>query len=181
MKFVPFFLRRRQDERVRGQAAASTEARLLALSRAVGETLRKHGIPPSWVGAETLPAKTPSEQKGVHLRLVVRNANPRLLVHLHALQRAIQIRLGQSDAHAAQWLMGTSWRIDVPLGSDTSVLPGPEFWQRDFKGPASSSSSGGQDSARERVERRLAMRDAAFTPTISDSPEFLPTQPVAAL
>ena len=180
MKFLPF-LRGRQDERGRRQNAASTEARLLALSRAVGDTLRKHGIPASWVGAETLPAKTPSEQKGVHLRLVVRNANPRLLVHLHALQRAIHTRLGHTDAQAAQWLMGTSWRLDVPLGSDTYELPGPEFWQGNFKGPVSRPASGVQDAARDTVVRKLAMRDAAFTPTTWDSPEFLPTQPIAAM
>lgn len=180
MKFLPF-LRGREDERTRGQKAPSTEARLLALSRAVGDTLRMHGIPSSWVGAETLPAKTPSEQKGVHLRLIVRNANPRLLVHLHALQRAIHTRLSHTDAHAAQWLMGTSWRLDVPLGSDTYELPGPDFWQGKFKGPVSRPASGVPDSARDTVARQLAMRDAVFTSTNRDSPEFLPTQPIAAL
>jgi hypothetical protein len=176
MGFISFLWGRRAGPADPVPAVDSTEQRLLALSGAVRDTLRKHGIPASWIGAETLPAKNPSEIRGVHLRLVVKKAEPRLLVHLVALQRAIQVRLAEFDARSSQWLVGTSWRLDVPLGSETSNLPGPDFWEP-VTPPAVAAA---RQKMRETVSQQLAARDRAFVRTTWDSPDFLPTQPMGA-
>jgi hypothetical protein len=176
MRFISFLAGRRAGQRNTAPAVDSTEQRLLALSGAVRDTLHKHGIPASWIGAETLPAKTPSEIGGVHLRLVVKKAEPKLLVHLVALQRAIQVRLAQFDGRSSQWLVGTSWRLDVPLGSETSNLPGPDFWQPG----AAPAVAAARQKMRDTVSQQLAARDRAFVRTTEESPDFLPTQPVGA-
>jgi hypothetical protein len=176
MRFISFLSGRRSGRADTVPAVDSTEQRLLALSDAVRDTLRKHGIPASWIGAETLPAKTPSEFRGVHLRLVVKKAEPKLLVHLVALQRAIQVRLAQFDGRSSQWLVGTSWRLDVPLGSETSNLPGPDFWQS----ASPSAATAARQKTRDRVSQQLAARDRAFARTTWESPDFMPTQPIGA-
>lgn len=176
MRLISFFSGRRGGRPDPLPEADTTEQRLLALCGAVRDTLRKHGIPASWVGAETLPAKTPSELRGVHLRLVVKNADPKLLVHLLALQRAIQVRLAQVDARSSQWLMGTSWRLDVPLGTETSALPGPDFWQASLP-PAAAAA---RQKLRDAVSQQLSTRDRAFARTTWESPDFAPTQPIGA-
>lgn len=176
MRFISFLSGRRAGRATADAAVDRTEQRLLALSSAVRDTLRKHGIPASWIGAETLPAKTPSELRGLHLRLVVKKAEPKLLIHLVALQRAIQVRLAQSDGHSSQWLVGTSWRLDVPLGTETSNLPGPDFWQSG----APPAVAAARQKMRDTVSQQLAARDRAFVRTTWESPDFLPTQPIGA-
>lgn len=112
----------------------------------------------------------------MHLRLVVKKAEPKLLVHMVALQRAIQVRLAQFDGSSSQWLAGTSWRFEVPPESETSNLPGPDFWQA---GPAPAVAAARQK-MRDTVAQQLAARDRAFVRTTWESPDFLPTQPVGA-
>lgn len=176
MRFLSFLSGRHAGRANTDPAVDSTEQRLLALSGAVRDTLRKHGIPASWIGAETLPAKTPSELRGLHLRLVVKRAEPKLLMHLVALQRAIQVRLAQFDGRSSQWLVGTSWRLDVPLGSETSSLPGPDFWQAGSPPQVAAA----RQKMRDTVSQQLAARDRAFVRTTWESPDFLPTQPIGA-
>lgn len=147
------------------------------LSSAVRDTLLKHGIPPSWVGAETLPARTPSQKGGLHLRMVLRTADPKLLANMFPLERAIQVRLSQLAPDSRTWLMGTSWRIDVPLGSDTAELPGPAFWRTNRKNKSSATAAQGP---LERAAVALAVGDSAFASMRQETPEFHPTQPMAA-
>jgi hypothetical protein len=177
MQLMSFLRRPNKVPSARSVDEAMGKQRLAAISAAVGETMRMHGIPVPWVGAETLPARTPADQKGVHLRLVIRNADPKLLLHIHPLQEAILARLAQLDAQCAQWLMGTSWRLDVPLASQKCRLPGPKFWQGSSAqepagapstarpAPESPAASGVHVSAREIVSRQLAARDRAFART----------------
>lgn len=192
MQFVSFLRRLttvRSSDVVDGSV---TRKRLADLSAATTDILRKHGIPAAWIAAETLSARTPSDQRGVHLRLVVRTTNPKLLHHVFALQQAIQARLAQRDAHCAQWLVGTSWRLELPAASKAGELPGPEFWQGSSGAAASAASTApaapvataprrAQPSAREIVSRKLAARDRAFASTTWESPDFLPTQPIGVL
>jgi hypothetical protein len=130
MNLLHKLFRRPASRRRAPEAGRSVnEHRSHALSTAVADTLYSHGIPEWWIGAETLPSHKGSERRGMHLRLIVRNTNPKLLANLFALQKAIQARLSQMDALSAAWLSGTSWRIEIPFGIDQAELPGPEFWR----------------------------------------------------
>lgn len=98
------------------------------LAMAVRDTLLKHGIPFHWISPETVPALTASRVPGMHLRLVVREWRPELLMYTVALQRAIQVRLIRLDALSTSWLAGVSWRYDVVDDSTCPPLPPPNHW-----------------------------------------------------
>lgn len=159
-------------------AVPSRSARLQVLSQAVAATLRRHGIPSAWVTAETLPARISAEQRGLHLRLVIRTTTPKLLTHVHALERAVRAQLLQLDPEAGNWLAGTSWRVDIPAGSDNTELPGPEFWQPHRRAKPSQPSVPAVASARELVTIRMNAGDEAFARTSWGAPDFGPTQPM---
>jgi hypothetical protein len=161
------------------QRQLSREANRETLSLAVRQTLGTHGIPHSWLGAETVAASRPAAPDGLHLRLVIRHVHPDFLANLHALEREIHAALSQLDPEYARWAMGTSWRIEVPLGTAFHQLPGPSFWQP--KTPALSGAlPPNQSTTKQRVAEALQVRDSVFTKTTSDSPEFSPTQLLAA-
>ncbi|MBK6006589.1 hypothetical protein JJB11_10840 [Ramlibacter ginsenosidimutans] len=150
------------------------ERRRQVLSTAVADTLKSHGIPEYWIGAETLPSQG-MEGRGLHLRLIVRNTSPKLLANLFALQRAIQHRLSQVDALSAAWLAGTSWRIEVPFGIDQTELPGPEFW----RSAAQHVGVHRRSTARsDRPTLKAAVNERGSTRAALDMHEFSPTQPM---
>lgn len=153
-------------------------SRLDLLASAVQDTVLKHGIPQSWIATETFAVKTSSDLDGVHLRLIIKNAHPRLLTHLVALQRTIEFRLSRLDPQSGQWMMGTSWRVDVPPGADIADLPGPAFWQPEKSSTAQSPVA---ESSRAQLARTLEGGDKAFARTTWDAPEFGPTLPMAHL
>lgn len=144
------------------------------LSTAIVDTLRTHGIPSAWLAAETFPAATPHNPSGVHLQIVVKTANPKLLVHIFALELAIRARLRQLDAHSHSWVAGTSWRIDA-AGLENASLPGPAFWRNlpeRQKAPAK------EFDVRESLSRTIAAGDRAFARTAWQVTEFASTEPV---
>jgi hypothetical protein len=58
------------------------------LSLATHQALSKAGIPASWITAETSPAMSARNERGMHLRLVLRQRQPTLIDHGVALQSA---------------------------------------------------------------------------------------------
>jgi len=91
------------------------------LRAALRETLKRHGIPPTWISAETLVASARGvAQKGIHWRLLIKHWDPELLTCSVAFQQSLVSRLMALDANAATWLMGISWQFALP---DESVCP----------------------------------------------------------
>jgi hypothetical protein len=101
------------------QAADASVARRELLRVALRDTLNNHGIPPAWLGAETL-VTTSRAQRGIHWRLLVKHWEPQLLLHSVALQQNLMKRLMALDPKADSWLMGISWQFALP---DESVCP----------------------------------------------------------
>jgi len=148
------------------------------------DTLQRHGIPPSWISAETLLATSRQRQSGIHWRLSIHHWDTRLLTHGVALQHALIRRLMGFDPMAADWLMGISWQYALHDDSHCPPMPHPGTWTSDpqpetaeakpesppddgagvIAGPVLIASAAVAqtpvDAAREDLEKLFAIRDA---------------------
>lgn len=150
------------------------------------DTLNRYGIPAAWITADVLVATSRGREPGVHWRLVVRHWDPRLPVHQVAFQNHLIKRVMTFDPMAAEWLMGISWQYNLDDESACPQLPHPGVWTADpprirshndpvspiggsgdvIAGPvrigeaAQAAPDPDHSSAREDLERLLAVRDA---------------------
>lgn len=159
------------------QIADASVARRELLRVALRDTLHNHGIPPAWLGAETL-VSTSRGQRGIHWRLLVKRWEPQLLMHSVALQQSLIKRLMALDPRADSWLMGISWQFALP---DESVCPPmPQRFGMATAQPATAASSpraatppqprvpaGG---AKADLEQMFAARDEALRRQAEDDP-----------
>jgi len=94
----------------------------------VRETLVRNGIPIPWIGADALVATSPKREPGLHVRLLFKHWDPRLVVHSMAFQQDMERRLVAMDPTAADWLMGVSWQFALPDGNVCPPLPSYDSW-----------------------------------------------------
>jgi len=176
----------------RPSAAASTAGSQRELLRLVlGNTLTRHGIPPEWIGAEMLRATLPDRKTGIHLRLLIRHWDPRLLPHTVALQNSLIVRLLTFDVDASKWLMGVSWQFALPDESACPPMPQPGWWTAEAQPDqgeipvAASAASAPSAAIRSDLERLLAIRDNGLAATgqgeaggtAATQPAYTKTQP----
>lgn len=109
-------------------AASDSTTRRELLRVVLRNTLNRHGIPTTWIGAEMLLATSRGREPGIHWRLIIRHWDPRLLTHTVALQNALIVRVLAFDPLAAQWLMGISWQFSLPDESLCPPMPHPGIW-----------------------------------------------------
>lgn len=95
---------------------------------ALRSTLDRYGVPPAWIGAEVLQASAHGREPGIHLRLLIRHWEPRLLSHCVALQNAVIVRLLALDPLASHWLMGISWQFALADESACPAMPPAGTW-----------------------------------------------------
>lgn len=105
---------RQRDERElsRLQAASREQSRRELIAMALRDTLRKHRLPEGCIAAEGLPASAVGGQRGLHLQLVFREWQPRLLAYVVALESAVKARLARLDPLSPSWITGVSWRFE---------------------------------------------------------------------
>lgn len=148
------------------------------LTMALRDTLRRHGIPLSWITAEAGPALTPRRERGVHLRLVARHWHPALASCVVALQKSVTDRLGRLDPLSREWLVGVSWKFAPEDDTLCPALPSADYWQGVMAKPATVPSPARQrvPAARQMLDRILAEGDRAFA---AEDPEaFKATRPM---
>ena len=149
------------------------------LVMAVRDTLRKYGIPPSWIGAETLTATINGKERGMHLRLLLRHWEPRLLVHVMALEKSVRARVRLLDPLSPAWVAGISWKLDLSEDVPFAPLPDAGYWQRLISNPPLLVQEA-QPKATMALPRALLER--VFTSgqgqARHDRPDFSPTQPM---
>jgi hypothetical protein len=109
-------------------STSPTSARRELLATVLRDTLTRQGIPAAWLSPEMLLSTSRNREPGIHLRLVIRHWDIRLLVHAVALQNAFIVRLLASDPLAADWLMGISWQFALPDESACPAMPHPGSW-----------------------------------------------------
>lgn len=150
-------------------AAAPTPRREL-LRLAIRSTLNRHGIPIHWLGAEVVSAKAGGREPGLHLRLLIRHWDPRLLTHAVALQNSLIERIMSFDPLASNWLSGISWQFDLPDESLCPALPPAETWAARTTTPVTPAPVRAQAAAASDKPAPAAARPAAQPAPDSDYP-----------
>lgn len=108
--------------------ATSGSSRRELIRLALRSTLDRYGVPAAWIGAEVLQASAHGREPGIHLRLLIRHWEPRLLSHCVALQNAVIVRVLALDPLASHWLMGVSWQFALPDESACPAMPPAGTW-----------------------------------------------------
>lgn len=149
------------------------ETRRELVAMAVRDTLRKNGIPAQWFATEMVSAMTPARERGVQLRLVLREWQPQLLAHAVSLQRAIEGKLRRMDPLSPGWLAGVTWKFELADDSACPPLPPPAYWQEQTRAPGAEVPA----DARAKIEALWRKAEAAL-PRAEAPVDFVPTQPM---
>jgi hypothetical protein len=174
----------------RDPATSAHAVRKEVLKLVMRETLNRSGIPENWLSADLLRTNSARREQGIHVRLLLRHWDPRLLQHGVALEQEFYKRLLALDPLAPSWLMGFSWQFAMEDVSACPPLPHPGSWTNPpqaeagddkpttragdiIEGPVMIPQT--QDEVRADLERLLALRDDDMK---KHGDGFAPTAPV---
>ena len=182
-----------------GATSASNRREMLRL--VLRDTLNRHGIPATWIGAEALNVTSRQREPGLHWRLVIKQWDARLLPHLVSFQHSLIKRVTAFDPMASSWLMGMSWQFQIDDESVCPEMPHAGFWTSDPPKPAVDPAApvatgdviagpvligpkelpSGEASARAYLDKLFAIRDAHLLEHAQsgDKPSFDATQPLS--
>lgn len=108
---------------------SANDPRRELLRVALRDTLRRHGIPESWISAEMLRSNSRGRSPGIHWRLTIRHWDARLPACLVALQESLVGRVqGYDPVESDSWLHGISWQFRIEEGRGWPALPHPGSW-----------------------------------------------------
>lgn len=113
---------------VQGSASSPHGVRKDLLRLVLRETLQRNGIPSGWLSADLLRTTTARREDGIHVRFLVREWEPRLMVHGVAFEKEYLQRLLLLDPLAVNWLMGFSWQFVLKDVSACPAMPHPGSW-----------------------------------------------------
>ena len=91
--------------------------------------LRAAGIPEDWLESQVLLELARDGQTFVHLRLVVKHWDVRLLKYTIAFQNLLMAEITRFDPAAHDWLLSISWQYQVGDSCPFPDMPVPELWQ----------------------------------------------------
>ena len=94
------------------------------------DTLRATGIPESWVESHILMELSHGGQPFIHLRLVVRMWDERLLKYAVAFQRRLLDEIAQFEPNVREWLLSITWQYEVGDACPYLDMPEPAVWAR---------------------------------------------------
>lgn len=92
------------------------------------DTLRATGIPDGWIESQVLLELGRGGQTFVHLRLVVRQWDVRLLKYTVAFQTRLLEAIHGFDPTAREWLLTVSWQYQVGNSCPFPDMPDPSVW-----------------------------------------------------
>lgn len=92
------------------------------------DTLNRTGIPTSWIGADLLAATSRGREPGIHIRLLLKHWDPRLMLHGIAFENVFKKRVLTLDPLADRWLLGISWQFSLADDSSCPAMPHPGVW-----------------------------------------------------
>ncbi len=136
-----------------GDFVAQVDIRRELLRVRTRNTMRLSGIPESWIEAQVL-LEPIGGRTFLHLRLVVRHWDPRLMRYAIAFQRKLLQEIERIDPQAAQWLLSIVWAFPPELEAPDLELPQPSAWLGLEAKPS------GNDELASDLARLYAVRDA---------------------
>lgn len=135
-------------------------------------TMRLSGIPESWIEPQVL-LEPEGGRTFLHLRLVVRHWDERLLRYAVAFQGKLMTEIERIDPQARQWLLSIVWCFPLDMTCPYPELPQPSAWL-DAKAPdsrpaaaspAAPAAEAEPDDVQSDLARLFAVRDAELTRT----------------
>ena len=138
------------------------------------DTLRATGIPEGWIECHVLLELARDGQTFVHLRLVVKHWDVRLLQYTIAFQHLLMAEITRFDPAAQEWLLSISWQYQSGDSCPFPDMPDPQLWQAPpvAIGPAPAMTSVDlaldmeePDEVSEDLARLFAIRDANLPAT----------------
>lgn len=176
------------DSTTTEQASRNAPRRELVLV-VLRDTVRRHGIPQGWVECHILSTVTRKGTSGLHVQLVLRDAQDRLLQFVPAFQASFLAEIEKFDPKAREWLLSISWQFKKK--GEPAAMPEPVVWAgaADVAAaavvalPVAASAAAAQEQPEEEdvmrdVEALFAIRDAALRgDPAQDHVDFQPTEP----
>jgi hypothetical protein len=156
------------------------------------ETMRKHGIPSDWIECHILSVVSKSRGTGMHVQLVVRHGDDRLITYVHAFQESFLQELVRFDRRAKDTIFSLSWQFAGKPLRDNAAMPDPTTWKKSAPEPAADASSAAATAEdaelQEDLQALFAIRDAVLKQDVgpkldpdpaadADRPDFEPTRP----
>lgn len=123
-------------------------------------TLRLSGIPEGWIEPQVL-LEPEGGRTFLHLRLVVRHWDERLLRYAVAFQNRLMAEIESIDPQARHWLRSVVWCFPQDLASPYPELPQPSVWLD--AGASAGEARPEPDDVQSDLARLLAARDAEMT------------------
>ncbi len=151
--YEPIMAQPRVAAQAEADFAAQADIRRELLRVRTRNTLRLSGIPESWIEAQVL-LEPVGGRTFMHLRLVVRHWDTRLMRYAIAFQRKVMEEIERIDPQAAQWLLSIVWAFPPELEVPDPELPQPSAWLGLDAKPS------GHDDLESDLARLYAVRDA---------------------
>ena len=92
------------------------------------DTLRATGVPESWVESQILLELSRGGQPFIHLRLVVKHWDERLMKYAVAFQRRLLLEISQFEPNVREWLLSITWQYEVGDVCPYLDMPDPATW-----------------------------------------------------
>ena len=149
------------------------------------DSLRFSGIPDGWVESQVLFELVRPGQACIHLRLVVRHWDERLLQYAAAFQRRLRSEIERFEPGAREWLLSIAWQYDVDDQCPFLIMPDPASWggTGTTSAPAvESAASQEEDEMQADLARLFEVRDAHLAESVWDpaNPASLPPAATAS-
>jgi hypothetical protein len=93
------------------------------------DCLRRHGVPPGWVECQMLLVNSRSRGPGLHVRLVIRHWDARLMTYAFAFQKELLAAITQFEPQSATWLHGLSWEFNIGDDCPYPDMPDAAVWR----------------------------------------------------
>ena len=151
------------------------------------ESMRRHAVPSDWLECRMLPVVTSRRKTGVHVQLIVKQGQARLVNYIPAFQSSLMAEVEKYDPRAWDWLLSISWQFAGITSSSGGQMPGGDWAARPAgatAAPAAAADPGPaadpQDDpdVAEDLRALFAIRDAVLKGTdTSEQPDFEATRP----
>ena len=124
------------------------------------DSLRFCGIPEGWMESQVLLELGRGGQTFIHLRLVVKHWDERLLKYAVAFQRRLRSEIERFEPSAREWLLSVTWQYEVDEQCPYLLMPDPAEWAVTETARARSAASKEEEDMQADLARLFAVRDA---------------------
>ena len=154
-----------------GAQSSKNALRCDMLQLVLRETMRRHGIPSSWIECRTMSLIGHGARAGLHVQLIVRQGHGRLLTCIPAFQSGFLAGIEQFEPRAAEWLFSLSWQFEAMSSQNYPAAPDPASGTG-MPGAMTAPAPSEEDEVQEDLKALLAIRDAALQNPVASMPDI---------